>query len=75
MPSAAHVRHARQYLRKHAKATVSDISPQKFAAASQETGSSFGDLLKFISRLYAGGQGADFQRSEQINAIAEAGGK
>lgn len=75
MAAASQVRKARQFLRKRAKAGTRDISPHKFAAAAAEQNASFSDLLRFISRLYAGGQGEQFQRQEQINAIAQRGGK
>lgn len=74
MPAHSQVRKARQYLRKHAKAGTRDISPTKFAAAANEQGASFDELLKFISRLYSAGQGEQFQRQEEINAIAQSGG-
>lgn len=75
MAAASQVRKARQYLRKYAKAGTRDISPQKFAAAAAEQNASFSDLLKFLSRLYMAGQGEQSQRQEEINAIAQAGGK
>lgn len=72
---ASKLRKARQYLRKHAKAGTRDISPAKFAAAAEEQNASFAELLRFISRVYAGGQGEDFQRRENIRHIAERGTK
>jgi hypothetical protein len=50
------------------------INPHKFAAASSETGSSFDDLMKFISRLYAGGAQQDTFRQQDISAAAQAQG-
>lgn len=50
------IRQARAFLyqrRIHAKV----IAPRRFAAAAKESGKSFGDLLKDISRMYLGGQG------------------
>lgn len=50
------IRQARAFLyqRKiHAKV----VAPRRFAAAAQETGKSFGDLLGDIGRMYLGGQG------------------
>lgn len=75
MAKASHVRKARQYLRKHAKAGTRDISPQKFAAAAAEQNASFGELLGFISRVYSSGQNESFQRQENIRAIAQRGTK
>lgn len=47
------------------------ISPQKFAAASDETGQSFDDLIHFISRLYAGGaQTSTFRQDDLSHAVA-----
>lgn len=46
------------------------ISPAKFAAASNETGSSFDHLIRFISRLYAGGSQQSLFRGEDISAAA-----
>jgi len=66
------VRKARQFLRKNAHATTADIHPEKFAAAAQEQGVGFSDLLKYISRLYSAGQNESFQRQEDIHAAAAA---
>jgi hypothetical protein len=72
---ASNVRKARQFLRKHAKAGTRDISPQKFAAAAAEQNASFSELLGFIGRMFAAGQGESFQRQENIRAIAQRGTK
>jgi hypothetical protein len=70
---ASHVRSARSYLRKHLKARAGDVPPRKFAAASQETGIGFRELLGVIARMYEGGQGEASQRREDIRSIAQAG--
>lgn len=49
------------------------INPHKFAAASDETGTSFDGLMKFISRLYAGGAQQDTFRQQDLSAAAAAG--
>ena len=49
------------------------INPHKFAAASNETGQSFDQLIKFISRLYAGGaQQSTFRQQDLSAAVAGA---
>lgn len=48
------------------------ISPHKFAAAANENGSSFDDLIKFIGRLYAGGSQQSTFRQQDISAAAGA---
>jgi hypothetical protein len=48
------------------------INPHKFAAASAETGSSFDDLMKFISRLYAGGAQQSTFRQQDLSAATGA---
>lgn len=50
------------------------IPPAQFAAASNETGSSFDDLIKFIGRMYSGGQGTQLARQQDISAAAAVGG-
>lgn len=49
------------------------INPHKFAAAANEQGSSFDDLIKFISRLYAGGSQQATFRQQDISAAAQSG--
>jgi hypothetical protein len=49
------------------------INPHKFAAASHETGASFDDLIKFISRMYAGGAQQSTFRQQDISAAAATG--
>ncbi|HSV90903.1 MAG TPA: hypothetical protein VLH80_07370 [Nitrospiraceae bacterium] len=49
------------------------IPPAKFAAAANETGSSFDHLIHFISRLYAGGAQQSLFRGEDISAAANSG--
>ena len=46
------------------------IPPAKFAAASNETGASFDNLIQFISRMYAGGQNQSLFRQQDISAAA-----
>lgn len=46
------------------------IPPAKFAAASQETGASFDQLMQFISRMYAGGAQSSLFRGQDISAAA-----
>lgn len=47
------------------------ISPTKFAASANETGSSFDDLIKSIARLYMGGQGTQYFRQQDISAASQ----
>lgn len=46
------------------------IPPAKFAAAANETGSTFDHLIRFISRMYAGGSQQSLFRGEDISAAA-----
>ena len=46
------------------------IPPAKFAAAANETGSSFDGLIQFISRMYAGGSQQSLFRGQDISAAA-----
>jgi hypothetical protein len=46
------------------------ITPAKFAAASHETGQSFDELIRFISRMYAGGAQQSLFRGQDISAAA-----
>jgi hypothetical protein len=73
MPSADEVNKARSFLRGQVFTRAGEIPPRRFAAASKETGSSFSDLLSVIARSYAGGQGSDLQRQEDISAAAKSG--
>lgn len=50
------------------------VNPGKFAAASNETGSSFDDLMKFISRMYAGGSQQSLFRQQDLSAAASGAG-
>ena len=46
------------------------IPPAKFAAAANEQGTSFDHLIRFISRMYAGGSQSSLFRGEDISAAA-----
>lgn len=46
------------------------IDPQKFASSSEELGMPFDQLLRFISRMYAGGQNQELFRQQDIAAAA-----
>ena len=46
------------------------ISPAKFAAAANEQDTTFDHLIRFISRLYAGGSQQSVFRGEDISAAA-----
>lgn len=67
--SPAEIRAARGFLRTHAKARSGEIPPHKFAAASKELGVGFRELLRFISRLYAGGQNADAFEMDRVREL------
>jgi hypothetical protein len=73
MPSSSEVNSARSYLRGQVFTKAGEIPPRRFAAAAKETGSSFSDLLGVIARSYAGGQGQDLQRQEDITSAAKSG--
>jgi hypothetical protein len=47
-----------------------DVHPRKFANAAKELGIGFQQLLQFIARMYAAGQGEAFWRREAIQAEA-----
>lgn len=65
----SHVQKARSFLfSRHPNGF--GIPPAKFAAASRETGASFDDLIKFISRMYAGGAQSSLFRSQDLSAAA-----
>lgn len=67
--SPAEVRAARGFLRTNAKARSGEISPRKFANASKELGVGFRELLRFISRLYSGGQNEGAFRLDRIREL------
>jgi hypothetical protein len=67
--SPAEARAAKSFLRTHAKARSGEIPPRKFAAASKELGVGFRELLRFISRLYAGGQGEGAFRMDRVREL------
>jgi hypothetical protein len=46
------------------------ISPAKFAAAANEQDTTFDHLIRFISRMYAGGSQQSLFRGEDISAAA-----
>lgn len=68
------VRKARSYLRQSAGARTSDISPLKFANAAKEQNVGFPELLKFIGRMYSGGQDQEGFREDLLSNIAAKGG-
>jgi hypothetical protein len=68
-PSPAETRAAKGFLRTHAKARSGEIPPRKFAAASKELGVGFRDLLRFIARLYSGGQGEGAFRMDRVREL------
>lgn len=70
----AQKRKARSFLFSHHKHGFG-IPPEKFAAASNELGVSFRELLRFISILYARGQGTDAFRMETLRNIAHVKGQ
>jgi hypothetical protein len=73
--SPAERRKARSFLYSHHKRGFG-IPPHKFAAASKELGVSFRELMRFISILYARGQGSGSFRMEALrNLAALPGGK
>lgn len=47
------------------------IQPAKFAAAANETGGSFDDLIKGIARMYMGGQDSQYFRQQDISAATQ----
>ena len=69
----AQKRKARSFLFAHHRNGFG-IPPEKFAAASTELGVSFRELLRFISILYARGQGTDAFRMEALRNIAQSPG-
>lgn len=64
---AKHVRSARQFLRKYAKAGTRDISPARFAAAANEQQTSFNNLLDLVRFYYASGDEREQMRHDQLN--------
>lgn len=65
----AEIRKARSFLYSHHKRGFG-IPPHKFAGAAKELGVSFRELMRFISILYAQGQGAGTFRMEQLRELA-----
>jgi hypothetical protein len=47
------------------------IPPAKFAAAANETGGSFDDLIKGIARMYMGGSDSEYFRQQDISAASQ----
>lgn len=50
------------------------INPARFAAAANEQGTSFDQLMRYIARFYAGGAQSDVFRQQDISAAAAAAG-
>jgi hypothetical protein len=50
------------------------ISPARFAAAANEQGTSFDQLMRYIARFYAGGAQSDVFRQQDLSAAAAAAG-
>lgn len=67
----AEIRKARSFLFSHHKRGFG-IPPHKFAAASKELNVNFNELLRFISILYARGQGAGAFRMDALRNLAQA---
>lgn len=72
--SSAEVQKARAFLYAQHKRGLR-IPPKKFAAAARELGVGFRQLLKFIARLYAGGQLRSQFREESIEQLIRGGRK
>ncbi len=68
--SPAEVRAARAYLRQRSIKS-SEVPPRKFASSAKEKGVGFGELLRYIARLYSQGQNQSTWRRETIRAEAE----
>lgn len=64
------IRKARSFLFSHHKRGFG-ISPRRFANTSKELGVSFRELMRFISILYARGQGTGAFRQEAIRNLAQ----
>lgn len=64
------VRAARAYLRQR-NIKSSEVPPRKFANSAKETDQGFGELLRYIARLYSQGQNQATWRREAIQADAE----
>ena len=76
MPTGDEIRQARDFLRGHIfNRGGTEIPPRRFAAARKETGLHPNDLLALIARSYAGGQGQDIERQNELHDIAAGGGK
>jgi hypothetical protein len=67
--SPAERRKARSFLYSHHKRGFG-IAPHRFAGAAKELGVSFRELLRFISILYARGQGTGSFRMEALRNLA-----
>ncbi len=65
----AEIRAARAYLRQRSISS-SEVPPRKFANSAKELNQGFAELLKFIARLYSGGQNQGTWRREAIQAEA-----
>lgn len=63
--SAAEIRNASQYLRKHAR--KARIPPRRFAAAAKEQNASFSEVLRLIIYYYSAGDERTEQRHDQLN--------
>ena len=75
MPTGPEVQEARNFLRGHIfNRGGTEIRPRAFAAAKKETGASHRDILALLARAYAGGQGADIERQDEVHDIAASGG-
>lgn len=64
------IRKARSFLYAHHKRGFG-IPPHRFANASKELGVSFRELMRFISILYARGQGTGAFRMEELRNLAQ----
>jgi hypothetical protein len=64
------IRKARSFLFSHHKNGFG-ISPRRFANTSKELGVSFRELMRFISILYARGQGTGAFRMEALRNLAQ----
>lgn len=51
------------------------ISPARFAAAANEQGTSFDELMRYVARFYAAGAQSDVFRQQDLSAAAAAGGQ
>ena len=65
----AEIRAARAFLRQRSIPSR-DVPPRKFANTAKELSMGFAELLKWIARLYSGGQNQGTWRREAILAEA-----